>query len=108
MAEMMNLIHEWYTACEKKWPTVEEALLWADTELGEAKELLLMEKGAWVRNNPDDKEQYSDGRFAEELGDVIVMLLVAARVKGVSSPLLSARQKLRASIKRAYSKGTKL
>jgi len=78
-----------------------------DTELGEVKELLLDKKGGWIRNNSDDKEHYSDGRFAEELGDVILMLLVTTLVQGVSNPLLSMKYKLRNSIKRAYNKGTK-
>lgn len=59
-----------------KWPNTDQAMAWAITEYAEAVELLFS-KGDWIRNNPEDKEGFSKERFAEEIGDVIFMLLVA-------------------------------
>ena len=89
-----DLIREHYAQTGKHWPTPEEALLWCNTEIGEAADLLLMkDPGKWVRNNPH-KEQYTDERFCEELGDAIMMLIVAGLVTGSDNPLRTMVAKL--------------
>ena len=76
-------ILDYYRVRGLKWPDVDDALSWALTEYAEVIELRLANKGGWIRNNPEDKEPYSDERFAEEIGDTIMMLLIAAMGKGI-------------------------
>ena len=87
-------IRRHYISSGKNWPSPIEALLWTVTEIAEAGELLLMyDPSKWVRNNPEAKEEYSDSRFCEELGDAIMMLVVAGLKTGFN-PLHSLVQKL--------------
>jgi len=75
------------------WPKdAFEALAWAHTELGEVYELLLARKD-WVRNNPGDIEEFSPVRFAEELGDVLMMVVVAGLVENVD-PFIALQRKM--------------
>lgn len=62
------------------WPSTEDALLFIATELAEATELVLAEK-AYKRNHA--KEPFSPGRFAEELGDIVYMCVIAGQTRGV-------------------------
>ena len=80
------------------WPTVEDGLLWSMTELAEAFELWSAKKN-YVRNNPNEKEKYSDERFAEELGDVIYMAMITGLVVGVN-PLEEMIKKMRTQIEK--------
>ena len=64
---------------ENEW----QSLGFLNTELGEVYEALLAKTSGWVRNNPDDKISYSEQRFAEELGDVIMMAIITGHVAGV-------------------------
>lgn len=64
------------------WPDAKDAVLWAMTELGEAVELL-MARGRWVRNNPDAHPPFDKVEFGRELGDVVMMCVVAGMVEGV-------------------------
>lgn len=77
MHAIVERIKGYYQLRGLKWPTTEEALMWLQTELAEVYELLLAKAGGWIRNNPDSKEVYIDDRLAEELGDVIMMAIVA-------------------------------
>lgn len=74
-------------------PDADTAVAWAITEIAEAIELLLDRKEDWVRNNPGDKETYTPARLAEELGDAIMMLLVAGYVEDLD-PLQAMIDKL--------------
>lgn len=65
-----------------KVPSVDDALKWHATEVGEACEVILADNG-YVRNNPDDHPPYSPEKFGEELGDAIMMLIVAGLTAGV-------------------------
>lgn len=70
--------------------------MWLQTELAEVYELLLVREGGWTRNNPDDHPtEFDQQRFAEELGDAILMLLVAGMVEGVD-PLAAMELKISA------------
>jgi len=98
-----ELIREHYRVRKQKWPTLEEALMWAQTELAEVYELLLAKEGGWVRNNPDKHPPYSDEALAEELGDAILMLLVAGYVTDVD-PLVAMIKKIKAAITKEMNK----
>ena len=64
------------------WPnTTEDAILFAQTEIAEAVEILFARK-EYIRNHPDDKPDWSAGAFGEELGDAIFMLMVAGYMMG--------------------------
>jgi len=83
MSCLARAIDAYYRCRGLKWPTTEQALMFAQTELGEVYELLLARESGWVRNNPDDKPEYSDQALAEELGDTVMMLIVAGLAAGV-------------------------
>ena len=93
MSEITDKIKQCYRVRGLKWPNEMQALAWVNTELAECYELLLARDGGWVRNNPEDKEGWSEERWAEELGDTIFMLLVAGIVSGVD-PLQSMLSKI--------------
>lgn len=82
---LLDVVYEYYAARGLHWPKdADTALQWALTELGEAHELLLTRKGPWQRNHPDaHPEKFDLDAFGEELGDVILMLMVAGTVEGI-------------------------
>lgn len=57
-------------------PDGKSALLWANSELSEAWEVLSQQE-PWIRNNPEDKEPWSKEAYGEELGDAMMMIFVA-------------------------------
>lgn len=89
----IELIKDYYEKRGLKWPSFSDALKWMQTEIAEVYELDLARTGGWVRNNPDDKEAFSSERLAEELGDAIMMLIVAGIVEGVD-PLSALEKKI--------------
>ncbi|MCK5642568.1 MAG: hypothetical protein KAJ19_17300 [Gammaproteobacteria bacterium] len=95
---MIDLIRNYYKVRGLKWPTIEQAMMWVETELGETYELLLSRDGDWVRNHPWNKTMFSSGALAEELGDAIMMLIVAGIVEGVD-PLAALREKIERKIR---------
>lgn len=78
-------------------PDIWSALGWAQTELGEVYEVLLS-RGNWVRNNPQDHPVKTDNDLAEELGDVIFMLIIAGIEVGVD-PIQAMRDKMKRKLK---------
>jgi len=67
------------------WPTdADTALQFALTEMAEATELLLARKSDWKRNNPGNKEAFTPAKLSEELGDIIMMVVIAGLVEGLS------------------------
>ena len=81
---LKDIIHDYYWKRGLKWPKDSwEALGWLQTELGEVYELLLSRKGGWIRNSPDGKEAFDLDRLGEELGDALMMVMVAGMVEGV-------------------------
>ncbi len=93
------------TVRDIRWPSTLEALSWFNTELGEAMELYMakpIEGRQWVRNHPEDKEPWSKERFAEELGDAIMMLVMMGLAEDVD-PLWALHQKLQRKIREAIS-----
>lgn len=83
------------------WPSVDEALQFVNTELGEACEIRLAMDSKWVYNNPENKEVYSVERFCEELGDAIMMLIVAGYQAG-GDPVLYLRQKMQRKLRELH------
>jgi hypothetical protein len=79
-----------------KYPDALEALAFETTEKAEAYEILLARK-TWQRNNPDSKPNWSPDRLAEELGDMIMMAVVAGVVEGVC-PISALRNKMRRNL----------
>jgi len=90
---MKELIKSYYEVRGLKWPTIEQAMMWAQTELAEVYELLLARDGGWSRNNPESHQGFDKDALAEELGDSIMMLIVAGLVEGVD-PLAALREKV--------------
>lgn len=95
--ELVSLIKEYYTFRGYKYPNVWEALGFVTTEMGEVYELLLDRSSGFVRNNPDAKPKFSEDRLAEELGDAIMLLVVAGLVEGVD-PLVALEEKIRSKM----------
>ncbi len=100
-----SLIDEHHTARGLKFPNEWEALAFAQTEMGEVYELLLAEIPGWTRNHPERHEGFTEERFAEELGDVIMMLMMAGMARGVN-PLDALAKKLYAKIHAARREST--
>lgn len=84
--DFVHLIKAYYEARKYQWPTTYESMAWAHREMGEAYEVLLAKRPNWVRNNPaNHPTEFSKDRFAEELGDAIMMLIVAGIVEKVDA-----------------------
>jgi NTP pyrophosphatase (non-canonical NTP hydrolase) len=83
MVQLAELIQTYYTHRGLKWPNVDKALQFLETEKAEVYELLLARDGGWKRNNPGNKPAFNRERLAEELGDCIMMAMVAGIVEGV-------------------------
>lgn len=93
-SDLMEIIVDYFDKCSLKYAGNSwEALAFASTELGEVYELLLDRQGGWVRNNPDDKSKFSEQKLAEELGDVIMMIMLAGYVEGVN-PIQALKDKI--------------
>lgn len=65
---------KWLEAGQWQDPTVEEALMFAASELGEAFDAHLRLKGGFVRNN---ERAAGEDRLAEEIWDFIFMGIIA-------------------------------
>ncbi len=81
--KITEIINDYYTQRGLKFPDAWRALAFATTEMGEAYEFLLQRDGGWVRNNPESKPDWDPQAFAEELGDVIMMVIAAGIAEGV-------------------------
>ena len=73
-------------------PSVWEAMGWVGAEIGEVYEVLLS-NGGWIRNNPENHPPKDNNDLAEELGDVIFMLMLAGYSEGVN-PLEALKAKM--------------
>jgi NTP pyrophosphatase (non-canonical NTP hydrolase) len=81
--EFTDFIRNYYTKRGLAWPNFEDAMKFVATEIGEVYEVDLSRNPTWVRNNPQDKPTFSKEQLASELGDVIMMVMVAGIVEGV-------------------------
>lgn len=99
--ELSRIIRAYFVLGGLKWPTMWQALGFAHTEIGEAYEVLLR-KWDWKRNDPKKEEiRYSNVDFGEELGDAIMMLIVAGLEMGVD-PVQALLQKIRSKCPDAF------
>jgi NTP pyrophosphatase (non-canonical NTP hydrolase) len=88
-------VKQYYVARGLVVPNVWESLAWAATEAGEVYEVLLRGDKEWVRNNKDKEGiPYLPADLAEELGDQIMMLIVAGWAEGVD-PIAALKEKMR-------------
>ncbi len=92
MSELALAIFFYYDERDLLWPDFEQAMAFAHTEIGEAYEVYLAQFEGWVRNDPDH-EPFSAARLAEELGDAIMMLVVAGIAYGID-PVQALREKM--------------
>jgi NTP pyrophosphatase (non-canonical NTP hydrolase) len=70
---MIDLIVKYYETRKLKWPSFDDAMKFAQTEIGEVYEIDLAGKG-YTRNNPSNKPVERDlDRLEEELGDAITL-----------------------------------
>lgn len=91
--ELKEIIENYYEIRGLKWPDIWEALAFAHTEMSEVYEIILSRNGGWTRNHPENKPEFSKESLSEELGDSILMLLVAGYVEGVN-PIQSLKDKI--------------
>lgn len=102
----MELIDEIITSFEQRNiispDNVWQALGFANTELGEVYELLLDREKTWVRNHPENKPKFSKEALGEELGDVILMIMLAGWIEGVN-PIQALREKLQRKLEKLNS-----
>lgn len=99
--EIYNIIKEEFTVRNMRWPpNAWESLGWATTELGEVYEQMLAKSGGYVRNNPDDHPGFQQERFAEELADIIFMILVTGIITNcdpLEALMIKAARKIEAA-----------
>lgn len=101
--EIIDLIKEYYIERNLQWPTFSDALKFVHTEIAEVYELDLDRIGGWTRNHPENKPKFSKESLSEELGDAILMLLVAGIVEGVN-PLESMINKMNLKLEKISGK----
>lgn len=82
-AQLSRIVKAYFIERGLTWPNTIQAMMFAETEMAEAYELLLASMGTWKRNNPENKPEWSPYDFGEELGDAIMMLIVAGLTVGV-------------------------
>ena len=91
--ELIEFIKMYYEGRDLKYPDIWESLGWATAELGEVYEILLAQKGGWVRNNPENHTKFTDQDLEEELGDVVMMIMMAGYTRGLN-PIKALKDKL--------------
>lgn len=80
---LVEIITDYYNKRGLTWPNFDNAMKFALTEIAEVFELDLARTGGWVRNNPQNKPEFDKDKLATELGDAIMMLMVAGIAEGV-------------------------
>lgn len=97
--DLVKNIKDYYEKRQLKHPDIWEALGWSICELGEVYEVLLSMKGGWIRNNPEKHPTKTKEDLAEELGDVIFMLIVAGIEEGLD-PIQALENKMSRKLKK--------
>jgi NTP pyrophosphatase (non-canonical NTP hydrolase) len=83
MSRVVKVIQDYYEKRGLKFPDFDNAMKFVHTEIAEVYELDLSRVGGWIRNHPENKPDFDKQKLAEELGDAIMMLLVAGMAEGV-------------------------
>lgn len=99
MNPLIPLIKLYYQSRKLKWPNFDSAMKFVMTELAEVYELDLAREDGWVRNHPENKPKYSREDMAEELGDAIMMLIVAGIAEEVD-PLQALEDKIKSKLEK--------
>jgi len=97
-SELKDFIVNYYNKRGLKWPDFDDAMKFVATEIGEVYEVDLSRDKGWVRNNPESKPTFNKEQLASELGDVIMMVMVAGIAEGVD-PLQALLKKMCRKIK---------
>lgn len=95
---LTDSIKNYYAKRGLTFPSFDNSLKFFQTELAEVYELDLARIGGWVRNHPENKPTFSKERLAEELGDAIMMLVVAGIAEGVD-PVQALLDKMEKKLK---------
>lgn len=98
--ELLDIIIDYFDKRGLVYPDNSwQALGFATTEMGEVYELLLDRDKNWIRNNPEDKPKFNKEDLSEELGDVIMMIMLAGYVEGVN-PIQSLKDKIQRKLEK--------
>lgn len=81
-----EFIEDYYHFRGLVWPDTLEALLFLGSEYGEVCDTAVAKQADWIRNNPTTKQHEA---LSSELGDVIMMAMVAAISENDSNALLA-------------------
>lgn len=101
--DLMEEIVEYTTKRQYKMPSIWEAMAWVNTEIAEVYEVMLS-TGGWVRNNPQDHPERGKEELAEELGDIIFMVMLAGYAEGVN-PLEAMKNKMKRKLSEKVATG---
>jgi NTP pyrophosphatase (non-canonical NTP hydrolase) len=107
MDSITKIVQDYYEVRKLVKPTIWEALGWVSAELGEVYEVIMSWSPKWVRNNPQDHPVKTKEDLAEELGDVILMVIAAGLSEGVD-PLEAMLNKIARKTKEARLKQASL
>lgn len=98
---LVEILNHYFGVRGLKHPDFADAIFFAITELAEALEVELAQRG-YVRNNPENKPEYSQVELEKELGDVIMMIQSAGISRNLD-PLKALIEKLSEKAKVSYS-----
>ncbi len=97
--DLLKIIINYYEKRGLKWPSFDNAMKFAIAEIGEVYEIDLTRYSGWVRNNPNNKPtEFDKEKLGDELGDVIMMIMVAGIVEEVD-PLAHLVRKINVKLK---------
>lgn len=102
--DYISIIKDYFEKRKLKMPDFSDAMKFVITEVGEVLEVDLSRKG-YVRNNPQNKPVYNKEELAMELGDAIMMLIVAGITEGVD-PLDAMVKKIERKLQALNSSNT--
>lgn len=100
MGALVEIIKDYFNTRGLVWPNFDNAMKFAQTELAEVYEIDLARE-TWVRNNPEDKPKFNKEDLAKELGDAIMMLIVAGIAEGVD-PVEALLEKIGSKVDKEY------
>ncbi len=100
MGALVEIIKDYFNTRGLVWPNFDNAMKFAQTELAEVYEIDLA-RNTWVRNNPQDKPEFDKEELAKELGDAIMMLIVAGIAEGVD-PVDALLEKIGKKVDKEY------
>ncbi len=103
---LVELVKYYYEKRGLTYPNFDNSMKFVATEIAEVYELDLARTGGWIRNNPQSKPSYSKESMAEELGDAIMMLIVAGIQEGVD-PIDAMTSKIKKKLSKISGESTK-